>query len=63
MWLWRLMYAGAVLGFAIATTTVVFLLWYMVDIGFAWITIVIVVLISLMLFFSVRNRSSFDIRR
>jgi hypothetical protein len=64
MWLWRLMLAGAVLGFAIVTTTFILLLWFMIEVGFAWASVVLVVLVAWMLFSGIKNyRGGFDIRR
>jgi hypothetical protein len=64
MWLWRLMWAGAVLGFAIVSTTFVLLLWFMIEVGFAWASVVLVVLVAWLLFSAIKNqRTGFDIRR
>ena len=64
MWLWRLMWAGAVLGFAIVSTTFVLLLWFMIEVGFAWASLVLVVLVALLVFSAIKNqRTGFDIRR
>lgn len=64
MWLWRLMYTGAAVGFALVVTTVVLLLWFLVEIGFGWITAVVLVLVAWLAFSSVKNRGrGFDIRK
>jgi len=64
MWLWRLMWAGAVLGFAIVSTTFVLLLWFMIEVGFAWASVVLVVLVAWLVFSAIKNqRTGFDIRR
>lgn len=64
MWLWRLMYTGAALGFAIVITTLALLLWFLIEIGFGWIAAVIGVLIVWLLFSAIKNqRTGFDIRR
>jgi inner membrane protein involved in colicin E2 resistance len=64
MWLWRLMWAGAVVGFAIVSMTFVLLLWFMIEVGFAWASVVLVVLAAWLLFSVIKNhRTGFDIRR
>jgi hypothetical protein len=64
MWLWRLMWAGGALAFAIVITTIVMFLWFMIEVGFAWASIVIVVLVAWLLFSAIKNqRTGFDIRR
>jgi hypothetical protein len=64
MLLWRLMWAGAVLGFAIVSTTFVLLLWFMIEVGFAWASVVLVVLVAWLVFSAIKNqRTGFDIRR
>lgn len=66
MWLWRLMWTGAVVGAAIVTTTFVLLVWLLFENGFAWISIVLLVLVAWMVFSAVKNRrryAGFDIRR
>lgn len=64
MWLWRLMWAGGALAFAIVITTVVLFLWFMIEVGFAWASVVIVVLVAWLLFSAIKNqRTGFDIRR
>jgi hypothetical protein len=64
LWLWRLMYTGAVVGFAVVLTTFVLLVWILAENGFVWISAVLVVLVSLLVFFSLKNRrTGFDIRR
>ena len=57
MWLWRLMWAGAVLGFAIVTTTFVLLLWFMIDVGFAWASAVLVLLVAWLAFSAIRTNA------
>ena len=44
------MWAGAVLGFAIVSTTFVLLLWFMIEVGFAWASVVLVVLVAWLVF-------------
>jgi hypothetical protein len=64
MWLWRLMWAGGALAFAIVITTIVMFLWFMIEVGFAWASVVIVVLVAWLLFSAIKNqRTGFDIRR
>ena len=64
MWLWRLMWAGGALAFAIVTTTLVLLAWFMVEIGLGWVSVVLGVLVVWMLFSAIKNqRTGFDIRR
>ena len=54
----------ALLGFAIATTTFVFFVWFMFDVGFDWAGFLVIGLVLLLVFFSVKNRKTdFDIRR
>ena len=54
----------AVLGFALATTTFVLFIWFMFDVGFAWVAFVAIGLVSVLLFFAIKNRGKgFDIRR
>jgi hypothetical protein len=64
-WLmWNGMRVLAVLGFALFTTTIVLFVWFMFEVGFAWVGIVVIVLAALLVFFSVKNlRTGFDIRR
>jgi hypothetical protein len=64
-WLmWNGMRVAAVLGFALFTTTIVLFVWFMFEVGFAWVGIVVIVLAALLVFFSVKNlRTGFDIRR
>ena len=62
--IWNAMRLAAVLGFALFTLTIVLFLWFMFDVGFAWTAIVVIGLVVLLLFFSVKNRQrGFDIRR
>jgi hypothetical protein len=64
MWLWRLTYASAVLGFAMVITIFVLLLWLLFENGFAWISGVLIVLVAWLVFSSLRRRGTgFDIRR
>jgi hypothetical protein len=66
MWLWRLMWTGALVGAAIVTTTFVLLLWMLFETGYAWISILLLVLVAWMLVSAVKNRrryAGFDIRR
>jgi hypothetical protein len=66
MWLWRLMYGGAVLGFALVTMIFVFLVWLLFETGFGWISAVLLALVAWLVFSSVKNRkryAGFDIRR
>jgi hypothetical protein len=64
MWLWRLMWAGAVAGFAIVGSTFVLLLWFMIEVGFAWVSVVLLVLVAWLVFSALKNqRTGFDIRR
>ena len=64
-WLvWKAMYVVAVLGAALVTLTFILFVWFMFDVGFAWVAVVVIGLVSLLLFFAVRNRGKgFDIRR
>jgi hypothetical protein len=64
-WLvWNAMRLAAVVGFAIATATLIFFVWFMFDVGFAWVGIVVIALALLLVFFSIKNRGTgFDIRR
>jgi TctA family transporter len=60
------MWTGAVVGAAIVTMTFIFLVWMLFEIGYAWISIVLLVLVAWMLFSAVKNRrryAGFDIRR
>jgi len=62
--IWNAMRLAALLGFALFTVTIVLFLWFMFDVGFAWAAIVVIGLVFLLLFFSVKNRQrGFDIRR
>ena len=62
--IWNAMRLAAALGFALFALTIVLFLWFMFDVGFAWVAIVVLGLTSLLLFFSVKNRKrGFDIRR
>jgi hypothetical protein len=65
-WLaWNAMRLLALLGFVlIATTTFVFFVWFMFEVGFAWVGFLVIGLVLLLVFFSVKNRKTdFDIRR
>jgi hypothetical protein len=65
-WLvWHTMRLFALLGFAlVATTTFVFFVWFMFDVGFDWVGFLVIGLVLLVVFFSVKNRKTdFDIRR
>jgi hypothetical protein len=58
------MYASALLGFAIVITTFVLLLWFMIEVGLAWVSGVLIALVAWLLFSSLKNRrTGFDIRR
>jgi membrane protein required for beta-lactamase induction len=60
------MWTGAVVGAAIVTMTFIFLVWMLFEIGFGWISILLLVLVAWMLFSAVKNRrryAGFDIRR
>ncbi|MGH3082324.1 MAG: hypothetical protein ACRDNH_14510 [Gaiellaceae bacterium] len=46
------------------STTFVLLLWFMIEVGFAWASVVLVVLVAWLLFSAIKNqRTGFDIRR
>ena len=46
------------------TTTFVLLLWFMIDVGFAWASAVLVLLVAWLAFSAIKNqRTGFDIRR
>jgi hypothetical protein len=64
-WLmWNTMRLAAALGFVLFMTTIVLFIWFMFHVGFAWVSFVLIGLIFLLLFFSVKNRrTGFDIRR
>jgi hypothetical protein len=62
--IWNAMRLAAMLGFALFTLSLILFVWFMFDLGFAWVGIVVIVLALLLLFFSVKNRKEgFDIRR
>ena len=62
--IWNAMRLAALLGLAFLTLTLIFFVWFMFNVGFAWVGIVVIVLASLLLLFSVKNRNKgFDIRR
>jgi hypothetical protein len=64
MWLWRLMWAGGALAFAMVTTTIVLLLWFMIEVGLGWVSALVAVLVAWLLFSAIKNqRTGFDIRR
>jgi Ca2+/Na+ antiporter len=61
--IWNAMRLAAILGLALFTLSFILFVWYMFEVGFAWVGIVVIVLAFLLLFFSVKNRKkSFDIR-
>jgi Ca2+/Na+ antiporter len=61
--IWNAMRLAAILGFALFTFSLILFVWFMFEIGFAWVGIVVLVLTFLLLFFSVKNRKKgFDIR-
>lgn len=64
-WLiWNAMRALAVIGFVLFTTTIVLFVWFMFDVGFAWVGIVVIALALLLVFFTIKNRGTgYDIRR
>lgn len=64
-WLiWNAMRALAVVGFVLFTTTIVLFVWFMFDVGFAWVGIVVIALALLLVFFTIKNRGTgYDIRR
>jgi hypothetical protein len=64
-WLiWNTMRVLAVVGFVLFTTTIVLFVWFMFDVGFAWLGIVVIALALLLVFFTIKNRGTgFDIRR
>jgi hypothetical protein len=64
-WLiWNAMRLLAVIGFVLFTTTIVLFVWFMFDVGFAWVGIVVIALALLLVFFTIKNRGTgFDIRR
>jgi hypothetical protein len=62
--IWNAMRLAALLGLAFLTLSLIFFVWFMFEVGFAWLGIVVIVLAFLLLFFSVKNRKKgFDIRR
>jgi len=62
--LWNAMRVLAVVGFVLFTTTIVLFVWFMFDVGFAWVGIVVIALALLLVFFTIKNRGTgFDIRR
>jgi hypothetical protein len=64
-WLiWNAMRTLAVIGFVLFTTTIVLFVWFMFDVGFAWVGIVVIALALLLVFFTIKNRGTgYDIRR
>jgi hypothetical protein len=64
-WLmWNTMRLAAALGLALFSLTLILFVWFMFDVGFAWLGLLVIGLAVLILFFSVRNlRTGFDIRR
>ena len=64
-WLiWNAMRLLALIGFVLFTTTIVLFVWFMFDVGFAWVGIVVIALALLLVFFTIKNRGTgFDIRR
>jgi hypothetical protein len=63
--IWNAMRLAALVGLAFLTLSLIFFVWRMFEVGFAWLGIVVIVLAFLLLFFSVKNRKEkgFDIRR
>ena len=62
--LWNAMRALAVIGLVLFATTIVLFVWFMFDVGFAWLGIVVIALALLLVFFTIKNRGTgFDIRR
>jgi hypothetical protein len=62
--IWNAMRFAAFLGLAFLTLSLIFFVWRMFEVGFAWAGIVVIVLAFLLLSFSVKNRNKgFDIRR
>ena len=63
--IWNAMRLAAILGLALFTLSLIFFVWFMFEVGFAWLGILVIVLAFLLLFFSVKNRKTktFDIRR
>jgi hypothetical protein len=64
-WLaWQTMRLLALLGFALLTTTFVFFVWLLFEVGFDWVGFLVIGLVLLLAFFSVKNRpTDFDVRR
>jgi hypothetical protein len=64
-WLiWNVMRVLAVVGFVLFATTIALFVWFMFDVGFAWVGIVVIALVLLLVFFTIKNRGTgFDIRR
>jgi hypothetical protein len=64
-WLiWNAMRVLAVVGFVLFTTTIVLFVWFMFDVGFAWVGIVVIALALLLVFFTIKNRGTgYDVRR
>jgi hypothetical protein len=64
-WLaWQTMRLLALAGFALVTTTFVFFVWFLFEFGFDWVGFLVIGLVLLLAFFSVKNRrTDFDIRR
>lgn len=62
--IWNAMRLAAILGIALFTLSLILFVWFMFEVGFAWVGIVVIVLAFLLLFFSVKNRKKgLDIRR
>jgi hypothetical protein len=62
--MWNTMRLAAALGLALFSLTLILFVWFMFDVGFAWLGLLVIGLAVLILFFSVRNlRTGFDIRR
>jgi glycopeptide antibiotics resistance protein len=64
-WLvWKTMLTLGIVGYALVTTTLVLFVWFLFEVGLDWIGYLVLGLVFLLLFFSVKNRrTDFDIRR
>jgi hypothetical protein len=61
--IWNATRLAAILGFALFAFSLILFVWFMFEVGIAWVGIVVLVLALLLLFFSVKNRKKgFDIR-
>jgi glycopeptide antibiotics resistance protein len=64
-WLvWKTMLTLGIVGYALVTTTLVLFVWFLFEVGLDWVGYLVLGLVFLLLFFSVKNRrTDFDIRR